>query len=206
MVMLLIFCTGRMMKILLIVSFLVAIFANMQSEVLIGWFGPLLTIAPVLAIFGSKMNRPGRFGLAVYGASIVTGIVLMEGFGMSNGDSARLGGWVMPPAFSVCFGLLLILRHTLLVVVLPKALLSTLDQTSARIAGGLGGAVLGTVVGALVGAVGYYFHDISLIFDVVFPENADEVFITTSTIFGVVIGAYLGATPSSSENSTGLKT
>jgi len=184
--------------VVLSVLFLIAMFAMMEAEVLIAWFGPWLTIAPAMLLFRRWMNSPWGFGLSVYGFSIVLGIVAMEGFGMSNGDSARLAGWVLPPALMLSW-----LAFTFLVR-LPgvgehprlQALAEGLGSAGRRI----GGATLGALLGALGGALMYYVWDIGLLADVVLADHADTVLITASTVGGMLYGAW--AVGGSSNNAT----
>ncbi len=174
--------------------FLVAILANLGSEPLIAWFGPWLTLAPATFLLRRWLRRPVVFAVGIYGASIVLGIVAMEGFGMGNGDSARLAGWVLPPALALVGAGLLLFRRGWLVARLAPAELERVDASTSRGMGALGGAVAGTLLGAFGGALAYYIFDFGLLVDLVFPERADELLISASTVCGLVGGTYLGAT------------
>jgi hypothetical protein len=177
------------MKYVLPVLFILAALSMMGAEVLIGWFGPWITIAPAILLFHRWMKSPVGFGLAIYGTSIVLGIVAMEGFGMSNGDSARLAGWVLPPALVLTW-----LAFTFLVRLPSAGENPRLEALAQRVgkAGALFGAVaLGALLGALLGSLCYYIWDVGLLADLVFPENADTIVITTSCVGGAVYAGWV---------------
>jgi len=167
--------------------FLLACLSFMGAEVLIGWFGPWVTIAPATLLFRRWTKSPWGFALSIYGTSIVVAIVAMEGFGMSNGDSARLAGWVLPPALVLTWAVFTFTVRLASVGDNPRveALAARIGQAG-RIAGGF---ALGALVGALLGTAVYYVWDVGFVADSLFPEDADTIVITASCIGGALLGA-----------------
>jgi hypothetical protein len=179
---------------LLIALFVLALVANMESEPLIAWFGPWLSLAPTLLILRRWLSNPWRFALGVYGASILMGIVAMEILGMSNAQSARYAGWVFPPALCVAGTALVIVRRTVLARVLSREQLESADEATNRVLGAVGGAALGALIGAFAGAVVYYLLTLGLVFDLVFPGQADVLLISGSSLMGIIAGVSAGLT------------
>lgn len=180
------------MTYLFIGIFVLAVLANLESEPLIAWFGPWLSLAPTVLVLRRWLSSPWRFALGVYGSSIVMGIIAMEGFGMSNAQSARLAGWIFPPVLCVVGAGVVLFRRAVLSQALSKNQLAATDAVMNQASAMIGGATLGALLGAIGGVVIYYGFTVGLIADLLFPENADVLLVSGATMAGVFAGASLG--------------
>ncbi len=165
-------------------------FYFMPSKVMTGWFGPLLTIVPVTIALRGWLRSPIRFGIIVYGLSIITGIVAMEGFGMSDEASAELAGFYLPPVYLLALCALTALEKAgfSALSLAPKGVLG-------RVFGALGGALVGCLVGALFGGVSYYILNITQLLEhLVGYDRGLELWVQATMAVAALYGLYLGLT------------
>lgn len=166
-----------------------AVLYSLPPEVALAWLGPLLTILIGLVIFRPFISSPWRFALPIYGLSIGGAIFADVVLGFSNQASAELAGITIP----MCSTVLLGVGH----MVASLTSTRTRPRGIERVLLVLGGIAFGALAGALLGAAIYYLEDGDILD--FFTDHADALIITTSTLLGMGVGGYLGATFGDSE-------
>ncbi len=174
------------------VLFLLGVVAQLEAEVLIGWLGPLVVLVPLGLILRRWLRAPLAFTGAVYAASILGGVLAMEGFGLSNRASARLAGFVLPVALSALGLVVVAVGRRLGPRWLGERGAVAVGRGWSLVGRSAGGAVAGAALGVFAGLAAYYLGDgLDLFADLVFAEP-ELACAQAGAAAGLVLGALSG--------------